>query len=94
MPGKDNNVNNNKSSDDSNSVTVKRCGGVGDRNLVSRSGFLTHKTKITFVQLRKAFIKDLILHYFEPDWYIWIETNTFRYAIGGVFSSLTLKTGQ
>ena len=49
-------------------------------------GFLTPEARLTFTQLRQAFVKAPILHYFDPESYIRIETNVSGYAIGGVLS--------
>lgn len=38
----------------------------------------------------QVFIIALILHYFDPEYYMWIETDVSGYAIGGIFSLLTL----
>ncbi len=38
--------------------------------------------------MRQAFIKALILYYFDLKYYIWIETNILGYAIGEIFSQL------
>ena len=50
------------------------------------SSFLTSKAKLVFLQLRQAFTKVSILHHFDPERYIRIETNTFGHAIGGILS--------
>ena len=55
------------------------------------SGFLSSKAKQTFTELRQAFIKARIFHYFDPDYHIRIETDVFGYAIGRVLSHLTLN---
>lgn len=61
---KKSNVEGNGSGDDSNSITIDTNCGVGDRNLLSRAGFLTFRAKIAFSQYRKVFIEALILHHF------------------------------
>lgn len=66
--------------DDDDNMTIKKS---------SDTRFFIPKTKIAFLKLRKIFTKTPILYYFEPDWYIQIETNTFRYAIREFFSQLT-----
>ena len=52
-------------------------------------GFLTSTAKKNFPKLRQAFIKAPILHHFDPEQYIRIETNASGYAIGGILSQLT-----
>ena len=54
-------------------------GAIGEPNL------LTPNTKKAFYHLRLAFIKALILQYFDLESYIWIETNASSYAIGEIF---------
>ena len=65
-----------------------------DRNLSkskkTESGFLTSEARKTFTKLRQAFIRAPILHHFNSKRHIRIETDTSGYAIGGVFSQLTL----
>ena len=56
--------------------------------------FLISKAKLAFLWLRQAFIEAPILHYFDPERYIRIETDAFGYAIGGILSQLTPETGQ
>ena len=54
--------------------------------------FLTPNNKTAFNQLRLAFTKALILPNFDPECYIWIETDVSGYAISGVLSQLTFQT--
>lgn len=93
LPKKEDNIESNKGAIDDNYMTIERSDGASDKNFISTSSFLTFGTTIAFAQLRKTFIRVPILHYFELNWYIWIKTDTFGYAIGGVFSQLTSKTG-
>lgn len=58
------------------------------------SNFQTFETRLAFLQLRQAFTKALIVHHFDPERYIRIETDAFDYAIGGIFSQLILESGQ
>ena len=53
------------------------------------SDFLTPRVKLAFTELRQAFVKSLILHHFDPERHIRIETDVSSYAIGGVLSQLT-----
>ena len=53
------------------------------------SDFLTPKAKLAFTELRQAFLKAPILHHFDPERHIRIETDASGYAIGGVLSQLT-----
>lgn len=50
------------------------------------SGFPTLRVRLTFTKLREAFIKALILHHFDLEYHIWIETNTLSYAICRILS--------
>ena len=52
------------------------------------SDFLTPRAKLAFNKLRQAFVKAPILHHFDLERYIQIETNASSYAIGGVLSRL------
>ena len=54
------------------------------------SDFLTLGAKLVFTKLRQAFLKALILYHFNSERHIRIETDVLTYAIGGVFSQLTL----
>ena len=51
--------------------------------------FLTPGAKLAFTKLRQAFIKAPILHYFDPEHHIQVETDVSGYTIGGVLSQLT-----
>ena len=53
------------------------------------SDFLTPGAKLAFTKLRQAFLKAPILHHFDPERHIRIETDASGYAIGGVLSQLT-----
>lgn len=50
------------------------------------TGFFTSRTKLIFAKLRQTFIKAPILHYFDPQYHIWIKTNILGHAIDGVLS--------
>ena len=52
--------------------------------------FFTPAAKLAFTKLRQAFLKASIFHHFDPECHIWIETDTLSYAIGEIFSQLTL----
>ena len=60
------------------------------KKTVRSSNFLTPGAKLAFTKLRQAFLKAPILHHFNPDRYIQIETDVSGYAIGGLLSQLTL----
>ena len=53
--------------------------------------FLILGAKLAFTELSQAFLKALILHHFDPERYIQIETDVLGYAIGEVLSQLTLN---
>ena len=55
----------------------------------TESSFLTPGAKKAFTKLRQAFIKAPILHHFDPERHIRVETDASGYAIGGVLSQLT-----
>ena len=54
--------------------------------------FLTPKAKMAFNYLKLAFIKALILWYFDLKYYIQIETDVSGYVMSGMLSQLTLET--
>lgn len=53
--------------------------------------FLISEAKQAFTQLRQIFTKTPILHHFNPQCYIHIGTDLFRYAISGVLNQLILN---
>ena len=55
----------------------------------TESGFLTSGARKAFTKLRQVFIKAPILHHFDPERHIRVETDASGYAIGGVLSQLT-----
>ena len=60
------------------------------KKTVRFSDFLTPRAKLAFTKLRQAFLKALILHHFDPEFHVRIETDALGYAISGVLSQLTL----
>ena len=60
------------------------------KKAVGPSDFLTPGAKLAFTKLRQAFLKAPILHHFDPERHIRIETDVSDYAIGRVLSQLTL----
>ena len=62
------------------------------KKISSKTGFLTSEASLTFIQLRKVFIKALILHHFDLERYIQIEIHALGYAISRVLSQLTSET--
>ena len=56
-----------------------------------RLDFLIPGARLAFTKLRQTFIKALILHHFDLECHIWVETNILGYAIGGIFSELILE---
>ena len=61
---------------------------------LGNSNFLTFGAKLAFLHLRQAITKLSILYYFDPERYIWIETNASGYAIGCILSQLIPKSSQ
>ena len=59
---------------------------LNSRNREAGMGFLILKARLAFIQLRQPFVKAPILHYFDPENHIWIETDASNYTIGGVLS--------
>ena len=58
------------------------------------SNFLIPQAKLSFSWLRQAVTKAPILHHFDPECYIRIETDASGYAIGNILSQLTLESGH
>ena len=58
------------------------------------SNYLNPDAKKAFDQLRQAFTKAPILQFFNPEQYIWVQTDASGHAIGGVLSQLTNNSGQ
>ena len=65
---------------------VPNIGSIGEPN------FLTPNAKKAFKYSQLAFIKALILQYFDLENYIRIKTNVLGYAIGEVSSQLNLNS--
>lgn len=59
----------------------------------SRISFFIFKASLAFTELTKAFIKALILYYFDQKYYIWIKTDAWGYIIGKILKQLTFKLG-
>lgn len=61
------------------------------KKMSSKAGFFISKTCLAFIQLRKVFIKTLILYHFDSKHHNWIETDTLSHAISELLSQLTTK---
>ena len=48
--------------------------------------FLIPEVRLAFIKLRQAFVKSLIIYYFDLKYCIQIETDVSGYVISGVFS--------
>ena len=66
-------------------------GRLPSKNSNRAIGYLTSDARQAFTQLRQAFTKVLILQHFDPECYIWIETDALGYTIDGILSQLTLN---
>ena len=60
----------------------------------SGSSFLTSEARSAFNCLWLAFTKAPILWHFDPEYYIWIETDELGYVIGGIQNQLASKTSS
>lgn len=49
-------------------------------------GFLIPKPRLIFTELRQAFVKAPIIHYFDLKCHIGIKTNKSSHVIGGVLT--------
>ena len=56
----------------------------------SETDFLTFGAKKAFIHLQKALIKAPILRHYNPEYYIWIETDALGYTIGEILSQIIL----
>ena len=56
----------------------------------SGTDFFTLEAKKVFTYLQKAFTKALVLHHFDLECHICIETNTSKYVVNRVLSLITL----
>ena len=52
------------------------------------TGFFIPEARLTFIRLRQAFPEAPILHYFDSESHIWIETDVSGYVIRSVLSQL------
>ncbi len=59
-------------------------------NANSGTDFFTLEAKKAFIHLQKVFTEALILRHFDPEYHIRIETDASGYAIGEIFSQMTL----
>ena len=63
------------------------------KKINSGTDFFTSKASLVFTWLKNTFTKAPILHYFDPECHIKIETSTSSYAMSIVPSQLTTKRG-
>ena len=56
------------------------------KKTVRFSDFLTFRAKLAFIKLRQAFLEAPILHHFNPERHIQIETDVSGYAISRVLN--------
>ena len=81
----DNEVDDDKVGDDEVGTKVQKVQKLS-KSKKTESGFLTSGARKAFTKLRQAFIKAPILHHFDSEHHIRVETDASGYAIGGVFS--------
>ena len=58
----------------------------------AETGFFIPKARLSFIQLRQAFVEASIFHNFDPESYIRMETDASGYTIGGVLNPLSSGT--
>ena len=58
----------------------------------ARTGFLTPKARLKFIQLRQKFVEAPILYHFDLESHIRIETDVSGYTIGSIISQLFSRT--
>ena len=74
----DNKVDDEVGKKDQNSIKSKNL----SKSKKMELGFFTSEARIAFTKLKQAFIKAPILHHFDLEYYIQIETDASDYAIG------------
>ena len=74
---------------DDGEVEIREKGWNSSKFKKTESSFLTSGARKTFTKLGQVFIKAPILHHFDLERHIQVETDVSGYAIGGVFSQLT-----
>ncbi len=72
-------------------IRAKKAEASRAKNLGIQSGlFFTSGARKAFTELRQAFVEAPILNHFDLERHIRIEMDASGYAIGGIFSQLTL----
>lgn len=61
------------------------------KKMSSEVDFPTFKARLTFTLLKKAFIKALILYYYNLEHYIQMKINVLRYTISEILAQLTFE---
>lgn len=74
-----------------NSDKVKKVEETLSKINSSKTRFLISKASIVFTHSRKRFTKATIIHYYDRDRHIRIETDTSDFPIGQIFSQLTSR---
>lgn len=89
----DGNKINNVSTIDTNSTRFVKAKLTKFKSLVQlkklRMSSFTPGARIVFMKIRQKFIQALILYYFDPKYYVWIEINLSDYIINRVQNQLT-----
>ena len=83
-------ISNNKVDDKGDNEVEKKSQKHLSKSQKTELGFLTSRARITFTKLTQMFIKAPILHHFDLERHIRIETDELGYTIGEVFSQLIL----
>ena len=83
----DNKIDSSKVGDDEFGKKVQKMSK--SKKTIGFSDFLILETKLAFNELKKAFFKALLLHYFDLEYHIRTEMDVSGYAIGEVLSQLT-----
>ena len=74
----------------SKSKYLFKCKNLSKSKKTVRLNFFTFRARLEFIKLSQAFVKAPILHHFDPECHICVETDVSGYIIGGVFSQLTI----
>ncbi len=83
-------VNGKKSKNSAKAKTLKFVKAMSPGTASKARFFLTPEARLVFTQLSQACTKAPILHHFDPECHIRIETDAFSYVISGVLNQLTL----
>ena len=86
----DDEVDDDEVEDDEIKKKVQKCKNLSKSKKAVGSDFFIFGARLAFTELKQVFVKAPILYHFDPECHIRIETDASGYAIGKIFSQLTL----